>query len=319
MLRIGILSINSCKGERGMTTQQIGYFLKLAEELNYTNVAQIFFITQPTLSKQIVNLENELKVTLFHRSHGGVHLTPAGKKFYDRIKPIFLELMEAVRETQSYEDEREHLVIGIQEEQLVSNRFMLAINLLRHDYPDLKITIHRAATEELMEGLELGRFDLVNMMVYPTMPYEEKYEYMELDNECSYLAYSQKILDLPEEITIQELSDVLENQTLLFPYVFGAVDDSQAKRMFLKTISGLDERKLNIQVEQTGRPISLPIQVSSGLGVSVSNATNLFSIDHEVRLSKIIGTENSYSKGLLFNKQPSSPYIKVIINKIKAM
>ena len=49
-----------------MTTQQIGYFLKLAEELNYTNVARIFFITQPTLSKQIVNLENELKITLFH-------------------------------------------------------------------------------------------------------------------------------------------------------------------------------------------------------------------------------------------------------------
>ena len=33
-----------------MTTQQIGYFLKLAEELNYTNVARMFFITQPTLS-----------------------------------------------------------------------------------------------------------------------------------------------------------------------------------------------------------------------------------------------------------------------------
>ncbi|MCF0229826.1 MAG: LysR family transcriptional regulator, partial [Parasporobacterium sp.] len=43
-----------------MTLQQIGYFLKLAEELNFTNVAKVFFITQPTLSRQIVNLENEL-------------------------------------------------------------------------------------------------------------------------------------------------------------------------------------------------------------------------------------------------------------------
>ena len=45
-----------------MTTQQLGYFLKLAEELNYTKVAQAFFITQPTLSKQIVNLENETNI-----------------------------------------------------------------------------------------------------------------------------------------------------------------------------------------------------------------------------------------------------------------
>ena len=113
-----------------MTTQQIGYFLKLAEELNYTNVARIFFITQPTLSKQIVNLENELKITLFHRDHNAVQLTPAGKKFYERIKPIFLDLMDAVREAQSYEDDRDNLTIGIQEEQLISNSFM-SLSLLK--------------------------------------------------------------------------------------------------------------------------------------------------------------------------------------------
>ena len=76
-----------------MTIQQLGYFLKLAEELNYTVVASQFFITQPTLSRQIVNLEQELKVTLFIREHNGVKLSKEGKVFYQKLKPIFLDLM----------------------------------------------------------------------------------------------------------------------------------------------------------------------------------------------------------------------------------
>ena len=79
-----------------MTIQQIGYFLKLAEELNFTSVAKTFFITQPTLSRQIVNLENELDVALFVRDHNNVSLTKEGKYFYEKVKPLFLDMMSAV-------------------------------------------------------------------------------------------------------------------------------------------------------------------------------------------------------------------------------
>ncbi|MCR5082842.1 MAG: LysR family transcriptional regulator [Parasporobacterium sp.] len=302
-----------------MTTQQIGYFLKLAEELNYTTVAQMFFITQPTLSKQIVNMENELKITLFDRSHNGVTLTPAGKKFYDKIKPIFLDLMGAIRDAQELDETSDTLVIGIQEEQIISNSLMLAINLLRHDYPDVKISIHRANSEELIEGLTTGKYDIVNILVYPNFRYGDKYELLEIEIEDSYLAYSKNILELDEEISMDMLGEILEKHPLLLPNVFGGVDDMQAKKMFVKNMKGLDADSVNIRVEQSGRPISLPIQVSSGLGVSLCNKTNLFSIDPTVKMTHIAGIKDSYVKGLLYNKQPSSPYIKVILNKVKSL
>ena len=300
-----------------MTTQQIGYFLKLAEELNYTNVARIFFITQPTLSKQIVNLENELKITLFHRDHNAVQLTPAGKKFYERVKPIFLDLMDAVREAQSYEDDRDNLTIGIQEEQLISNSFMLAINLLRHDYPDLKIAIHRAGSEELLEGLNNGKFDIVNMMAYPTYRYSDKYNFLSLDDEDAYLAYPRKLMKLADKITQEELKAVLKEHELILPYVLNTVDDEQAKKIFLENYKIQDGEEINLRIVQSGRPISLPLQVSSGLGVSVCNRTNLLMIDPEVNLAQIADTEHSYDKGLFYSKQPGNPYIKLIIKKTR--
>ena len=295
-----------------MTTQQIGYFLKLAEELNYTNVARSFFITQPTLSKQIVNLENELKVTLFIRDHNSVKLTPAGKRFYERMKPIFMDLMDAIRDAQSYEDTRETLVIGIQEEQLMSNPFTLAINDLRSEYPDLNVSIHRANLDELMSGLETGKFDVLNIIGNLLLAGEDRYEFMELESESYYLAYSRNLLDLPEEISKEELTEVLSQYDLIFPILRDSIDNEQAKGYFLESMSDVDISKINIKVTQSGRPISLPTQVSSQLGVTLCNQTNLFSIDPEIRLAKVLDSEGAYVKGLLWKKQTANPYVKIL-------
>ena len=299
-------------GGLDMTTQQIGYFLKLAEELNYTNVARSFFITQPTLSKQIVNLENELKITLFIRDHNSVKLTPAGKRFYERMKPIFMDLMDAIRDAQSYEDTRETLVIGIQEEQLMSNPFTLAINDLRSEYPDLNVSIHRANLDELMDGLETGKFDVLNIIGNLLLSGEDRYEFMELESESYHLAYSRNLLDLPEEITKEELAEILSRYDLIFPILRDTIDNEQARNYFLESMSDVDVSKINIKVTQSGRPISLPTQVSSQLGVTLCNQTNLFSIDPEIRLAKVLDTEGYYLKGLLWKKQSTNPYVKIL-------
>lgn len=296
-----------------MTTQQIGYFLKLAEELNYTKVAQAFFITQPTLSKQIVNLENELKITLFHRDHNTVKLTKAGQKFYDRMRPIFQNLMDAIRDARSYEEDRDNLIIGIQEEQLISNSLMLAINQLHSLYPDIKVVVHRAGSEELREGLANGKYDLVNVMSYPIAKEEEAFQFVSLDNESAYLAYSGKLLQLGEEITKQELTEIFEQHDLILPVIKEAVDNEQARRIIGIQMKGINPDKIHVRVIQTGRAISLPLQVSSQLGVSLCNQSNLFQIDPEVRLAKVLDTEGSYNKGLLYRKEPDNLYVKEIV------
>ena len=58
--------------------RDLRYFVSVARELHFTRAAEILYVSQPALSKQIRALERQLRVTLFDRVHGSVRLTRAG-------------------------------------------------------------------------------------------------------------------------------------------------------------------------------------------------------------------------------------------------
>ncbi len=62
------------------------YFIVLAETLNYTKASEKLNITQPNLSKAIVNIEKQIDCKLFKRNKRDVHLTKAGEVFYEEVK-----------------------------------------------------------------------------------------------------------------------------------------------------------------------------------------------------------------------------------------
>ena len=66
-----------------MTSQQLETFMMVAKHLSYRKAAELLFITQPAVTKQIMLLEKELGMELFARSKRDVALTPVGELFYD--------------------------------------------------------------------------------------------------------------------------------------------------------------------------------------------------------------------------------------------
>ena len=74
-----------------MTITQLKYIISLSKHKNFSVAAENCSISQPTMSMQIKKLENELKVSIFERSHKKINLTEIGKKIICQAKIIVSE------------------------------------------------------------------------------------------------------------------------------------------------------------------------------------------------------------------------------------
>ncbi|ACS80722.1 LysR family transcriptional regulator [Maridesulfovibrio salexigens] len=80
-----------------MELRHLRYFLKVAQTENVRKASEILHISQPTVSRQIQDLEEELGVLLFDRLPRGLRLNEAGRVYQDEIKSLFFQL-EAAKE-----------------------------------------------------------------------------------------------------------------------------------------------------------------------------------------------------------------------------
>ena len=76
------------RGDEGMELRTLRYFVTVAEELNITRAAALLNISQPPLSQQLKNLEEELDTVLFVRGKRQLSLTESGRMLYQRAKDI---------------------------------------------------------------------------------------------------------------------------------------------------------------------------------------------------------------------------------------
>ena len=85
-----------------MELRHLRYFVAVAEELNFTKAAKKLHLAQPSLTRQIHNLEEELGVRLLDRSKNQVSLTEAGKSFLVDASKLVLLSLESVKAVQRF-------------------------------------------------------------------------------------------------------------------------------------------------------------------------------------------------------------------------
>jgi DNA-binding transcriptional LysR family regulator len=85
---VTVLSINKIKGVFSVETRVLKYFLTIAQTNNITKSAVELHVTQPTLSRQIMELEKELGVKLFVRRPRLMSLTAEGALFQQRAQVL---------------------------------------------------------------------------------------------------------------------------------------------------------------------------------------------------------------------------------------
>ena len=96
-----------------MELRHLRYFVALAEELNFTRAAKKLRLAQPSLTRQIRNLEDELGVRLLERTRNGVLLTEQGHFFLGNARRLVALSLETVRTVQEFRANGSgHLNIG---------------------------------------------------------------------------------------------------------------------------------------------------------------------------------------------------------------
>ena len=145
-----------------MTTQQIEMFLSLADHLNFTKTAKEYFTTQPTVSRQISLLEEELGFPLFVRSRKEVRLTYQGVIMARKCREALQILGEGIREAADIAANPDlELKIGSLEGMDLDLFVSPTASFFNKQYPNVRISVERRSFGELRDKLEQGLLDLI--------------------------------------------------------------------------------------------------------------------------------------------------------------
>lgn len=116
-------------------------FVVLADSLNFSKAAEMLFTTQPTLSRHISKLEEELGTPLFHRTTTSVELTPFGRETLPRVQNM-LEIYDSILESSPAHTITGTLRIGgFIHQPTVANLLKQTIDAFQLKYPDIRFSI----------------------------------------------------------------------------------------------------------------------------------------------------------------------------------
>ena len=160
-----------------MEIRVLRYFLETAREGNMTRAAERLFISQPTMSKQLKELENELGAKLFIRSNYSIKLTEAGMLLRDRAEDILSLVDKTEAEFKSLEETNSgDIFVGAPESEAMS-LFAEAVHTLQKNYPRIRCNIYSGNLSDVCERLDKGLLDFAIVMSYVDL---SKYNYLEL-------------------------------------------------------------------------------------------------------------------------------------------
>ena len=143
-----------------MELRHLLYFKTVAEELHFRNAALKLFISQPPLSRQIKELEDELGAQLFTRKNKRVNLTDAGKYFKEEVDAIFARLEESKSIVQQiHKNESGELKIGYISSVYQSHLADVLITM-RDVFPYIKTNLFEIPTLMQIKALEQGSLDV---------------------------------------------------------------------------------------------------------------------------------------------------------------
>lgn len=240
-----------------MDTRKLAVFMDLAETLNYSRSAERLFLSQSTISKDIMALEKIWRVKLFIRAHRQVKLTRAGALILPKVQRVLTresELNQAIT-SRFWQRERPLVIQGLPS--LPQYQAFQIITGFTRRYPEIKLSFSEAGVDQLEHALDQKNVDVVFTRIFdqPSAAYDTLVG--ELDQFVVLVPKSNRLAE-KKHLTF----DMLANESILLQ----SDTVSQNSPLF----SALQALNLHPHVTYNGQRIELLLaMLNQGAGISV--------------------------------------------------
>ncbi|WP_420992407.1 LysR family transcriptional regulator [Cupriavidus sp. 30B13] len=156
-----------------MELRHLRYFIAVAETGSLTEAAERrLFTSQPSLSRQIRDLEDQVGVALLNRSARGVELTVAGKAFIDHARLALTQVDAAVEAARrAAQPAKQRFALGFLTGQEMA-WLPEAMQLLRAELPNIDVTVSSDYSPDLAQAVARGKLDLAFVRAEPDFDLE---------------------------------------------------------------------------------------------------------------------------------------------------
>ena len=244
-----------------MEIRVLRYFLAVAREGSITGAANFLHLTQPTLSRQIRELEEELGQQLLIRKSRRVTLTPEGMLLRKRAEEIVAMVDKAEAEFASMEDTVSgDVYIGSGETEAIRRLAEIA-KVLQDDYPGICYHIYSGNAQDVTERLDKGLLDF-GLLIQPADL--SKYNSFNLPDRDTWGVIMRKDSPLAQKALI-ERADLLDVPLLCSRQ---AIYPQQEKNEFADWF-GTDFERLNI-VTTFNLVYNAAVMVDAGIGYAIT-------------------------------------------------
>lgn len=190
-----------------MEIRVLRYFLEVAREQNITRAAMRMHISQPTLSKQLKDLEQELGKKLFTRTNYSIKLTEEGMLLRKRAEDILDMVDKTTAEFKALDEVNGgDIYIGCAESKDI-NCFFAVLKKFQEYYPRVRFHLYSSASDAIDERLDKGLLDFAIIVQEVDLA---KYQFLKLPakNTWGLLMKKDAPLAKKETIHLEDLIDV---------------------------------------------------------------------------------------------------------------
>ena len=236
-----------------MELRTLRYFLAAAQEENITKAADILHVTQPTLSRQIMDLERELGATLVLRGKNGLTLTEDGIFFRQRAQEI-IELADRLEKnfSQRKSDISGMVVIGASEA-VGGQTLAKLIKEFCGKYPAVQFTLYNETVDNIKDRLGKGMVD-IGLLLEPID--ETRYDYVRLSQQDTWG------LLVRDDHPLTEKASLTADDVAPYPLILPLRDSTRAE---IFNWLGREEKELTIPLFYTLLS-NAALLVAEGLG-----------------------------------------------------